>query len=63
MKVKDLLKVFKNADPEADVFVNIVIGDYEFDVDVAAATDLDYAVFIESEKLCIKPGEATDWEK
>lgn len=55
MKVKDLLEVFDKADPEADVFVSIFFENDEIDVDVEAATDLDYAVFIEPERLCIKP--------
>lgn len=54
MKVKDLLEVFNKANPEADVFVSIFFGNDEIDVDVEAVTDLDYAVFIESERLCIK---------
>lgn len=57
MKVKDLLEVFDKADPEADVFVSIFFGNDEIDVDVEAAADLDYAVFIEPERLCIKSKE------
>lgn len=53
MIVKDLLEVFNKADPEADVFVSIFIGDIEIDVDIKDATDLGYAVFIEPKRLCI----------
>ena len=56
MKVKDLLKVFNKADPEADVFVSIFFGNDEIDVDIEAATDLDHAVFIEPERLRITHG-------
>jgi len=55
MKVKDLLKALENADKGADVLVSVFFGNDEIDVDVEAATDLDYAVFIEAERLCIKP--------
>ena len=55
MKVKDLLTVLNSADPEADVFVSVFFGNDEIDIKVDAATDLDYAVFIEPERLCIKP--------
>ena len=48
MKVKDLLEVLNKADPEADVFASIFLGDDEIDVDVEAATDFAYAVFIQA---------------
>ena len=54
MKVKDLLGVLNKADPEADVYVSIFFGNDEIDVDAEAVTDLDYAVFIESERLYIR---------
>lgn len=55
MKVKELLEVFNKADPEADVFVSVYLGNDELDVDIETTTDLDYAVFIESERLYITP--------
>lgn len=56
MKVKDLLEVLNKTDPEADVFVSIFFGNDEIDVNIEAATDLDYAVFIEPERLRITQG-------
>ena len=55
MKVKELLSILNSASPEADVFIGVLLGDNEIDLEVEDAEDLDYAVFIEPQRLCIKP--------
>ena len=60
MKVKELLSVLNSADSEADIFVSVLLGDSEIDLEVEAVTDLDYAVFIEPERLYIAHGHKTD---
>lgn len=58
MRVKDLLEILENADPEADVFAVFCLGnDDELHVGIKDVEDLDYAVLIEANHLYIKEKE------
>lgn len=55
MRVKELMEVLRNADPDEEVYVDVVIDDSQMDIDVVSIDDLGHCVIIGSEDLVIRP--------